>query len=496
MDATGAPIEMSNWGAPYRTQGVLASDILGAVPGGGTARKSATSFATPVVSGDIGLALSLQLQRGQTPDPHGVARLVLETAHPCVEGGDDDCRKYLAGRINLPALLRSIQTGEPKMTEVVAMSDTDRAIETGLAGPALLDAAPIARPPADLTTPGLVGLGLPPGPPAGLPAQVRMSDAGIAQLRDLVTPSHGCSCGGKCAGGKDCGCGAGGAKAAPTLVYALGTIGFDFPSEARRDSLLQSVLPEPSIAAQGIEFSEHLLRFFDQNPFEAEAVTWTLNLDATPVYAILPAGAYAAAAYDRLRESLRGQRLAAQSAAQGRPAKDGVDLVSLPGHIVGTVRLLSGQVVPAVVPAVRGMHSWSISALLGSVLGERPDAKRDQADYDSRASGLGDFLSRIYFDLRNLGVTPEDRALNYAATNAFQARQVVEAATVQGLDLERITVHKSPICRPDSDCYDVEVTFFNPDNTNVASRVFRFTVDVSDVIPVTIGAVRQWTRRG
>ena len=137
-----------------------------------------------------------------------------------------------------------------------------------------------------------------------------------------------------------------------------------------------------------------------------------------------------------------------------------------------------------------------VSALLGSVLGERPDAKRGQADYDSRASGLGDFLSRIYFDLRNLGVTPEDRALNYAATNAFQARQVVEAATVQGLDLERITVHKSPICRPDSDCYDVEVTFFNPDNTNVASRVFRFTVDVSDVIPVTIGAVRQWTRRG
>ena len=94
------------------------------------------------------------------------------------------------------------------------------------------------------------------------------------------------------------------------------------------------------------------------------------------------------------------------------------------------------------------------------------------------------------------GVTPEDRALNYAATNAFQARRVVEAATVQGLDLERITVHKSPICRPDSDCYDVEVTFFNPDNTNVASRVFRFTVDVSDVIPVTIGAVLQWTRRG
>jgi hypothetical protein len=56
-------------------------------------------------------------------------------------------------------------------------------------------------------------------------------------------------------------------------------------------------------------------------------------------------------------------------------------------------------------------------------------------------------------------------------------------------------VKKSPVCRPDSDCYDVELSFFNPNNTNVANRVYRFTVDVSDVIPVTVGAVRSWTRR-
>jgi hypothetical protein len=56
-------------------------------------------------------------------------------------------------------------------------------------------------------------------------------------------------------------------------------------------------------------------------------------------------------------------------------------------------------------------------------------------------------------------------------------------------------VKKSPVCRPDSDCYDVELAFFNPNNTRVANRIYRFTVDVSDVIPVTIGAVRSWTRR-
>src|SRR4051794_176325 len=232
MDENGAPMDMSNWGLPYRTQGVLApgTDILGAVPGGGTARKSATSFATPIVSGIVGLLSSLQLRSGRKPDPHGIAKLILETAHPCLENGDEDCRKYLSGRINVPPLLHSIKIGEPKMTKIFSMSDSDRPIEPALAGSALLDAAPFARPPADLATPGLVGLGLAPMPPAGLPAQVRMSDAGIAQLRDLVTPSHGCSCGGQCAGGKECSCGAGGAKAGPTLVYALGTIGFDFPS--------------------------------------------------------------------------------------------------------------------------------------------------------------------------------------------------------------------------------------------------------------------------
>jgi hypothetical protein len=72
---------------------------------------------------------------------------------------------------------------------------------------------------------------------------------------------------------------------------------------------------------------------------------------------------------------------------------------------------------------------------------------------------------------------------------------VIESTTRQALDLDTIMVKKSPVCRPDSDCYDVEIAFFNPDNTNVASRIYRFTVDVSDVVPVTIGAVRSWTRR-
>ena len=97
--------------------------------------------------------------------------------------------------------------------------------------------------------------------------------------------------------------------------------------------------------------------------------------------------------------------------------------------------------------------------------------------------------------MRNLGVTAEERAMNYSATNALQVADVIRSTTQQELDLDTIIVKKSPICRPDSDCYDVELSFFNPTNMNVANRIFRYTVDVSEVIPVTVGPVRSWTRR-
>ncbi|MCE7959386.1 MAG: hypothetical protein DYH06_15830 [Acidobacteria bacterium ACB2] len=230
-------------------------------------------------------------------------------------------------------------------------------------------------------------------------------------------------------------------------------------------------------------FGQQLLAYLDGYPYEAPGLIWTLNLDATPIYAIQPLGAYAEAAYDRLREALRAQ------------INEGVELISVPGTIAGQVRLQSGQVVPLVVPAIRGLYSWATEPLVAHVLGAMPAAAADREVYERQAGGLANYLDRVYYDLRNLGITGEERALNYSATNAVQIASVIRSATSDQLDLDRIAVHKSPVCRPDSECYDVELSFFDPRNTNVASRVFRFTVDVSDVIPVTVGPVRSWTRR-
>lgn len=61
MDKNGNPLPSSNWGAAYGRQGILApgEDIPGALPGGGTGNKTGTSFSTPIVTGVIGLMLSI-----------------------------------------------------------------------------------------------------------------------------------------------------------------------------------------------------------------------------------------------------------------------------------------------------------------------------------------------------------------------------------------------------------------------------------------------------
>jgi hypothetical protein len=106
------------------------------------------------------------------------------------------------------------------------------------------------------------------------------------------------------------------------------------------------------------------------------------------------------------------------------------------------------------------------------------------------------FLHRIYHELRNLGVLPQERALNYAATNAFNAREVFAIAVRDEMELDTIKVGRSPLCRPGSDCWEVEIYLFDPSSPAGAPRkVHRYTVDVSDVVPVTIGPIHSWSTR-
>lgn len=302
----------------------------------------------------------------------------------------------------------------------------------------------------------------------------------------MSTPSHNIAEAGlappvisQSAQSSGCGCGCRGASAsegpssaspsAPQLVYALGTLGIDFGSESRRDSILQHM-------NAGNAFDLHaLLKYLDSHPWEAQSLLWTLNLDSSPIYVIQPAGAFAAMAYERLREFLRQQIVG------------GVERTSVPGVIVGRARLMTGQVVPALIPDLRGMSNWNTPALVAALSGKTKGADDD---------GFSSFLNRIYYGFRNLGLTPQERALNFAGTNALNAAKVYESALKDGMRLETVETERSPVCRPESDCWDIKMVFFDPGHQRErASVVYRFTVDVSDVNPVMVGPIRSWPVR-
>lgn len=119
-------------------------------------------------------------------------------------------------------------------------------------------------------------------------------------------------------------------------------------------------------------------------------------------------------------------------------------------------------------------------------------AEYETADETTMRRSLSSFLNRVYYDLQNLGQMARDRGLNFAATNAFQAVQTFSEAVAIGMELDSIEVEKSPFCRYGSECWDVKLKFFDPENGRRAKRVFRFTIDVSDRTPVTLGKVRSW----
>ena len=263
----------------------------------------------------------------------------------------------------------------------------------------------------------------------------------------------------------------------PSLVFALGTLGYDFGSEARRDSIAQHMEGNPNDPNQ-------LLAYLDDNPSDAAAIIWTLNLDAIPIYAIQPQGPFANEVYQRLRQFLREQ------------ATEGVERISIAGVLIGKAQLMSSQTVPVIWPELRCMYSWTTAALVEAVCGKPPSKSADAQEreaYSQKAEAVVNFLQRVYDELRNLGVTSQERAMNYAASNIANAKNIFESALKMKLELHSIEVVPSPICRPGSDCWDVKLIFFDPENVLRAKRVYSFTVDVSDVCPVMVGQIRSWS---
>jgi cyanobactin maturation PatA/PatG family protease len=534
MDENGSPTPETNFGEHYQINGILApgKNLTAALAGGGTFITSgATSYATPLVSGIVGLLMSLQIQRGHQPDAYAIKSILENTAIPCPGDEGIDCKRFLRGKLNLPAAIAAIQEqpgvlasgmGPEHEIKITAM-DTDTEIGTpatehiqafqpsannketiileedidsmnknavmpaeGLSkitdlslsrdGPYIdveESAVNVSENTKSLNILNNLNIQKMEKETQNQTAMTSLTSEPVVE-RLVITPSgdiepSDCGCGGakQSTNGDDGG--NGNTAASSTLVYALGTIGYDFGSEAHQDSFVQSM------GGENPHNPAAIIKYIKANPWTAEELVWTLNIDATPIYAIFPTGPHSQYGYERLRQYLEQQ------------VNGNIQRISVPGFSQGSTRLLNGYTVPNLFPNLRGMYSWTTEALTAAATGSKGSAK-------ALAENVTNFLNRIYYQMRNLGVSPEERALNYAATNAYQVSAVFGAALKENLELNDITAEKSPICRPGSDCYDVKLSFFNPkERLTQARKEYRFTVDVSDVVPVTVGEVKAWS---
>jgi len=295
----------------------------------------------------------------------------------------------------------------------------------------------------------------------------------------------------------DCGCGGKKNGGSQQKVFALGKLSFDYGTRSRRVYFANKMTDARLIDAHNntiqnpnIDDAANLYQYLTQRPrlspephytilngpqftqrTDVTAIQWILTIDETPIYAIAPAGAFAFEIYDLLVAFLKDT------------FADGAERISVPGMVVGETTLFTGEIVPVIQPDARGMFSWKKSLLVEKA-GQAADASKNAMN------ALDQFLSRVYEQTKNLGVTSQERALNFAATDALMLQFVFKDVNAdplfKNLELDTFTVTKSPICRADFDCWDVTVIFYDPDNLQRARRARQFTVDVSDVLPIMV----------
>ncbi|WP_167591605.1 PatA/PatG family cyanobactin maturation protease [Jiella endophytica] len=525
MDADGRPLASSNFGASYAFNGILApgGSLVVTTIGGEIVARSGSSFATAVVSGVAARMLSAARREGAEIGPLDIRKILIETARPCDPQADGECARILAGRLDLSAAierLRQFLEPEPEGAFSLAESEDDQAGSKPMIREPMSVRPSAARMPPIGRSNGVGGVAqsdcgcgcggkkkarqqqeelleeempedeengavdtmadgdgfdeVDDGGDVGEDDEVGQSARQSRQLRPGRFARRRATMGRIAtiaqSGVTQQGCGCGGQKE-PQKVYALGSVWFDFGNEARYDAIVQRI-GDPVAANTPTALIDMLS---NDLPF-ATGITFILMQEQIPIYAISPAGPFAQEVYRDLLDAMR----------TSLDETGDLQRVAMPGYVAGSTRLMNGQVLPVIYPDPRGLAKWTAPELVTA-------AKAAIGAEDMDSGPIFNFLVRVYDELRNLGISPEERAINFAATNAYQGASVFADGLNRGLELYGITVARSPICRPDSDCWDVQVTMFDAENERRAARVYRFTVDVSEVLPVTVGAGRSWS---
>lgn len=252
------------------------------------------------------------------------------------------------------------------------------------------------------------------------------------------------------------------------------------------------------------------------NAFMSSQLIWLLDMNATPVYSITPnmavfndaiyltlAGFLAdnvgldVEVYSKLTASLKpGQKILDE--AQKKQLKkiseqlneksehsDDVMRMVLPGYISGDTQLMNRNSIQSVTPVAYGLADWTVNALVAQM-----DFTGTNAEAEKMA--LISILNRLYFNTLNKGQSPDDRALNYSIYNIIELSDIVKEAVSNKLQFSNFKVVPSKISRQHSISREVQLTFFDPSDTTVASTTYAMQIDVSGITPIMVGSTQQW----
>lgn len=171
------------------------------------------------------------------------------------------------------------------------------------------------------------------------------------------------------------------------------------------------------------------------------------------------------------------------------------EFIAIGGEICGVKRLISGAMLPVISPAMRSSASWNVLELIRCVGDVCPVGSHEAQMF------LLALVQTLSEHVHNDGITPEERATNYAATSILSTLPALLAphssfySIVSDFDpvtgarrlyigFDGTTVEPAKCRDVDTLPYDVTLIFYNT-NSLRPSRVFvTQAVNVADVNPV------------
>jgi len=465
-DCDGRPLAFSNYGPLYQRNAVLApgEQIPGAALSGGLCYRTGTSFATPIVTAVVALLLSRMLDAGLPADTALIHRLILQTAAAAVPEEDISRQRVLVGRIHFEQLFAAFEreldsqvNKERMMSEGTPMVPTAEASGTPQSAPVSAEgaatqsmAAPVAQ---GQEAPRMAAV---------QPATLMTPSASQAMYAPVTASSIADP------------------RSAGQRVYCLGSLGYDFQIEARQDYFIQRIkdCPDPNVDLK-------LFRYLLENDAweDAELLTWVVKIDATPVYAIRPAGSnrkdllklmtaclffqqdkngrpdpavdFNTAVQQDIEQAnqdlVKNGKLDISKLQERNPgayfswlneaaslwhfSKDNkldVERIAVAGEVVGETILFNGNRVPTIEVGLSGILPWDVDVLIQS-LKERAlhdDGNQDGVDpvilAGDTEEAIRRALDKLYVEFKNDGVSDDDRAINYVGSNIVMLSDILQ----------------------------------------------------------------------